>query len=413
MKLKLAALILRAIAAGSKLLFVLMLGYWGEVELLGKFAIFTTLVIFFGQIAGLEIHQTIGRSLHILGPQEKRSIIKIQSYAVLLSYALLLLIILIFYNELLGGYWILGAFILIGEHITTEIYRYNIIMLKPVKASALLFIKNFGWVGAFAILYVTDLISISMWSILILWSIFIIVAIVLEGRGLIDFLKSLFIQHEENLFLKIFDLIWRGRYFIISAIAIGLIASLDKIFLASFFNFELLGSYYFFQSFATVPALVVGMTIGATIWPKCIQLAACQKIEEYSQLWRKLRLYYAGTLGVMSIIIFSLMPVIMGYMNREYEFSDIKLLAALLLSGIFFVMCEPYKLKLYVIKDDISLMIGNLIQLSLVMSSILLVVSTGSLLLLAYSIVGANFISMVLYWLEFPQKISKHMLLNK
>jgi O-antigen/teichoic acid export membrane protein len=385
-----------------------MLGYWGEVELIGQFAIFSSVVILFTQIAGLEIHQTIARSLHVLNSEEKKSVIKIQSLAILLSYAVLMTMISIFYTDLITEHWILGGFILIGEHLSTEIYRYNIIMLRPIKASILLFLKNFGWVACFLILYINNLIEISIKNIFILWAIFILVGVVYGAGNFVIYLKNIIENKEKNLTLKILKTIWEGKNFIISAIAIGLIASIDKILMVNYFNNEELGKYFLSQSIATVPALVVGMTIGVTIWPKCIKLAACEQEEEFAKLWKKMQIYYGLTLVGISLLICMAFPIIMGVIDKKYETNDVKLLLVLLVGSIFYIMCEPYKLKLYTSKHDVSLVMGNLIQLILVVASILIVYSRGDLLILGFSIMCAHLISVIMYKYEVPKKINKY-----
>jgi len=404
LKTQIAALTLRSFSAISKLIFVTALGYLGEEKILGQFAIFATIVIFYTQIAGLEIHQTIARKIYTLDSKEKQTLFAAQSYAVIVSYIILLTLIIFYYFGLLGNYWVLGAFILIGEHITTELYRYNTIMLRPMKASAILFIKNFGWVGAFLSLYAFSLIQISIVNILSIWLIFVVIAMLISVKGLKHVVVWGEFYFKLRFIKKTFSLVWESKSFMFSAASIAVIVAADKIILSNYYSLEEVGNYYFYQTLAGVPALVVGMTLGTTMWPKCIKLASLHLDQDYTKQWKKMNRYYMMSLAIISLVLIILVPYCMSILGHSIEKSDINLLAILLIASSFFVLCEPYKLKLYIEKSDVALVFGNLWQLILVLSFLFISILFKSLLIFAFALLLANFISLIFYLFQVPSK---------
>jgi O-antigen/teichoic acid export membrane protein len=395
---------LRGGSALAKLIFVLYLGHFNYDSLLGQFALFATITAVFTQVAGLEINQTIGRKLHAIGDEERKKLFLHQIIASLIAYAIISSAIVTIYYNLLGVYWILGLAILYLEHYTTELYRLYILKLRPLKAALLLFIKNFGWVALFIALHYFGVISANIQFILIFWLAFLMVSSIIGNQSFeisTDIKKSLL---KNGSFKYTRKLVWSSRFFILSALAVALIGAIDKLLIGKFFGTEQLGRYYLYQTVASIPALMVAFSIGATLWPRCIKLAATGSEHEYVVLWRRLNALYWMVITSVSLAISILMPFALNMLGRPSD--DLSIFYILLASSAAFVLCEPYKLNLYTGGKDHALVIGNILQLILVIAFVMVGLILGKIEAVAIGVLFANILSLFLYHLQVPIKIA-------
>ncbi len=386
---------LRGWAALAKLVFVTYLGFFSYDSLLGQFAVFATICIVFTQVAGLEINQTIGRKLHALSQQEQKQLFQLQAIASLVSYSVLSVLIVSLYYDLFEYYWVVGVLILYLEHYTTELYRLYVLQLNPLKASLLLFIKNFGWVLLFITLHRLGYITASIESILIFWLVFLLLSAIVGSPKI----KSV---AEINSVFKIgawqkntWDLVWSSRFFILSAIAIAGIGAVDKLIIVKYFSVEQLGEYYLYQTIASIPALIISFSIGATLWPKCIKLAATGDNVEYELLWKKLNNIVLVVTAFLSLTIALAAPIVLRLFDRPSN--DLILLYVLILSSSSFVLCDPYKLNLYITRKDRELLLGNVIQLLLVVAFVLVALLVNKIEAVAVGLFSANTLSLFYY----------------
>ena len=395
---------LRGGSALAKLVFVTYLGYFRYDFLLGEFALFVTITIVFTQVAGLEINQTIGRKLHALSKGEQKQLFQQQAIASLVSYIILSSSIIIFYYNLLESYWIAGVLILCLEHYTTELYRLYILKLRPLRASLLVFIKNFGWVIMFIMLHHLELISANMESILILWLAFLLLSSIIGNpkTEILADIKNSF--HLEAWPKKTWRLVSSSKFFILSAIVIACIGALDKLLIEKYFGTEQLGRYYVYQTIASIPALIISFSIGATLWPRCIKLAAMGNEKDYAVLWRKLNALYLLAITFLSLVIAIVTPVVFKILDRSP--SDLTLLYILIASSATFVLCDPYKLNLYAGGKDYALVIGNVTQLMLVMAFVTVGLLLRKIEAIAIGVLAANTLSLLFYRHQVPKRIA-------
>lgn len=394
---------LRGGSALAKLVFVSYLGYFSYNFLLGQFVVFVTITAVFTQVAGLEINQTIGRKFHALSQGEQKQLFQHQAIASLGSYIILSSSIVVMYYGLLESYWIAGVFILYLEHYTTELYRLYIIKLRPLKASLLIFTKNFGWVILFVLLHHLELISASIEPVLLLWLVFLLLSSIIWNPKIeiLGAIKNCF--HLDAWPKKTWRLVWSSRLFILSAISIACIGAVDKLIIAKYFGTEQLGRYYLYQTIASMPALVISFSIGATIWPKCIKLAATGNKNEYAILWKKLNNFYIFVITVLSLTIAIVTPVVLNILDRPL--GEPSLLYILIASNAAFVLCEPYKLNLYTGGKDRALVIGNVTQLLLVIAFVAVGLLLSKIEAVAAGILIANTLSLLLYRCQIPKLI--------
>ena len=386
---------LRLSSAVAKFLLVTYLGFRDHETLLGELALFVAITTIFTQVAGLELNQVIGRRLQSLSRHERNRLLNFHALASGIVYLLAVPTIYFFYWELLELYWVIGIPILILEHYVTEIYRLNILDLKPVRASVVLFLKNVGWVALFI-----ALIEIGGWNpamelILVCWLFFLVCAVIasvfLNGMPQPDACSF----HFRKSIRGVAELVWSAKTFVVSATAIAGIGAIDKLIIAHYFSLDELGVFYLFQTIATIPAIIVSFSIGATIWPKCIKYAALGQEAECKRIWNELnRLFVVVTIVLSTalalVVMFSLNISIVDRYQQDY-------LVFILLLGAsaFFVMCDPYKLKLYIQRKDRILLIANVAQFSIVALFVLIGAQQKEMEFLTGSICAANFVALI------------------
>lgn len=165
-----------------------------------------------------------------------------------------------------------------------------------------------------------------------------------------------------------------------------------------------MGRYFLYQTIANIPAIIISFSIGATLWPKCIKLAATGDQEGFSILWEKLNSLYLLIIFSLSVLIAVFVPITFKVLERFPD--DFALLYTLIASSAAFVLCDPYKLSLYTDRKDRALLVGNMIQLLLVTSFV-----GGGLLLnniesIAMGLFAANSLSLLSYRFEVPSRIA-------
>lgn len=351
---------LRGGSSVARFLFVMYLAKTTNPTLLGQVAVFIAVNAVFTQIAGLEINQVIGRQLHSLKTEDRQQALQHQVFATLFAYLLLIPTIISIYPSLLNGYWISACGILVLEHLLTEVYRFNILMLRPTYASSLLFIKNTGWIVCFITIVELKIsepsfaLIINSWFIILL----IVTAPMMLTHNTWQILKQLL---KPSIWLKpTSSLIWQARPFIVSALAMAAIGSMDKLLIGNKFSTPELGVYFFFATCASIITLIVSFSIGATVGPQCIKAYATQGKSSYQQKHRQLKQLYwlmATTTALAIIIPADFLLKLLG--KNDYQ-SHIDILYCLVPSTAFLVLCEPYKINAYLEHRDLSLVLGNL-----------------------------------------------------
>lgn len=356
--------LLRGGSAGAKFLFVLYLASKASSALLGQVAVLMTIATVFAQLAGLEISQVIGRQLHALSVEERRRLLRRQAQAALIAYLVLAPAAVLLYTELLAAYWFSACGILILEHFLIEVYRFNILMLRPAYASSLLFIKNVAWVLLFVALVESGVAAPSLSLVLHCW--FGVLAVtaaplLLTRHAAWPTLKELLAA--SNWPAQSAALVWQARTFIVSAVAVAGIGAIDKLLIASKFPAADLGVYFFFATCASIISLIASFSIGATIGPQCIKVHAKQGREAYLPHLRRLKhLYWLTAVATMAAIMLPA-DFLLAHFGKSDYIRHIEILYLLTPSTALVVLCEPYKLNAYLERQDLVLVAGNIFHL--------------------------------------------------
>lgn len=352
--------LMRSGSAGAKFLFVLYLAGTSSSALLGQVAVLMTIAAVFVQVAGLEIHQVISRQLHALSDVERSRLLRRQAQVAITAYLVMIPGVLLVYADLLGDYWISAFGIFVLEHFIIEVFRFNILMLRPVYASSLLFIKNAGWVLVFVVLVEVGVAIPSLELVLHCW--FGVLALtsvpLLLNRHAWPMLKEYLVP--VTWLAQSGSLIWQARTFIVSIVAVAGIGAIDKLLIADKFPVTDLGVYFFFATCVSIISLVVSFSVGAIVGPQCIKIHSTQGREAYLPHYHRLkRLYLLVTLVTMLAILLPADFLLTLFGKEDYR-RHIETLYLLAPSAALVVLCEPYKINAYLERQDLVLVSGNL-----------------------------------------------------
>jgi O-antigen/teichoic acid export membrane protein len=355
--------LLRGGSAGAKFLFVLYLAGKASSTLLGQVAVLMTIATVFAQVAGLEINQVIGRQLHALSADDRLRVLRRQAQAAIVAYLVLAPAAVLAYADLLSDFWVSACGILVLEHFIIEVYRFNILMLRPAYASSLLFIKNAGWVLVFVALVETGAAAPSLSLVLHCW--FGVLAVtatpLLLTRHAWPTLKEFFAPSTWP--AQSGALVWQARTFIVSAVAVAGIGAVDKLLIAGKFPAADLGVYFFFATCASIISLIASFSIGATVGPQCIKVHATQGRDAYLPHLRRLkRLYWLTAVATMVAIMLPADFLLTHFGKADFH-RHIEILYLLTPSAALVVLCEPYKINAYLERQDLVLVAGNLFHL--------------------------------------------------
>lgn len=354
---------LRGGSAGAKFLFVLYLAGKASSELLGQVAILMTVATVFAQLAGLEINQVVGRQLHALSADARLLLLRRQAQAALIAYVVLAPATMLLYTDLLATHWYSACGILVLEHFIIEVYRFNVLMLRPLYASSILFVKNVAWVLLFVALVESSLATPSLSLVLHCWLgvLAVTAAPLLLTRHAWVTLKELFTASTWP--AQSGALVWQARVFIVSAVAVAGVGAIDKLLIGSKFLAAELGVYFFFATCASIISLIVSFSIGATVGPQCIKIYSTQGRDAYLPHLRRLkRLYWITAIGTMAVIVLPA-DFLLTHFGKAAYLRHIEILYLLTPSAALVVLCEPYKINAYLERQDLVLVAGNLFHL--------------------------------------------------
>lgn len=399
--------VLRGGSAGAKFLFVLYFASKANSAILGQVALVITIAAVFSQVAGLEINQVVGRQLHALSINERMLLLRRQAQAIVIAYILILPLAILAYADLLADHWISICGILVLEHFILEVYRFNILMMRTVYASILLFIKNAGWVLLFVLLVESDLASPSLQLVLHCWfGVLALIAIpLLINRDAWLTIKEFFTLSTWP--AQSAALVWQSRTFIVSAL-VG-IGAIDKLVIADQFPVADLGVYFFFATCASIITLIVSFSIGATVGPQCIKVHATLGRDAYLPHLRRLkRLYLLTTLVTMAMIMLPADYLLTYFGKAEYH-SQIEILYFLTLSAALLVLCEPYKINAYVERQDLLLMIGTIVHLVSVVVCVLLFAVKRDVVWISAGVLLSSVLIYLYFALDIGNRVSNHL----
>jgi len=405
MKSVLSALVLRGGSAAAKFLFVLYLARKADSSLLGQLAVMMAIATIFTQVAGLEINQVLARQVHGLTPDERACLLRRHAFASISAYLLLTPVILFAYSDLLAGHWISVVAILTLEHFVTEVFRLNIVLLRPVYASALLFAKNAGWVLSFVLLVEAGWAAPSLHLAVQCWA----GVLALTAVPLLFTRQALPTLHEYvrpmSWMRPTGTLVWQARSFIVSAVAVAGIGAMDKLLISEKYSSSELGVYFFFATCASVMTLIVTFSVGSTAGPRCIKIYTTEGRGAYLPQYRRLKRLYFLIAAVTTLALTLPADWLLGLLGKPDYQQHIAILYLLVPSAALVVLCEPYKINAYLERRDLGLVLGNLFHLAALVACIWLCMLNGDIVHVSAGVLASSLLAFLFFSLDLGDRL--------
>ena len=404
--LKIIAFGLRGASAAAKFLLVMYVAFMGASALLGQVAIIATIVALFTQVAGLEVNRVVGRRLHGLSSEELILTLRGQAAACLGAYAILIPIVFLVYPELLFTHWFCVGLILILEHFITEVYRLNILLLRPVFASCLLFVKNAGWVILFVALTAAKQVPMTFALLLYCWA----GVLVLTAAPLIMMAWSHDNQHVATKISAAFHnapgLVKEAFPFIASAVLTASIGAMDKLVIGKYFPISEIGIFFFFSTCASILTLIVTFSVGATSGPECIKVHTMQGQEAFFVRLQHLKRQYWTVILATTILILAFAYPLLALLTKQSYANNFDVLVLLVVSAGFVALCDPYKLEEYLSKRDISLLIGNAFHMISLIVAVTIGVQMSEIDVVATGVMLSSITTFFFFYVQGPRRVA-------
>ncbi|MFN3453899.1 MAG: hypothetical protein ACK41T_02990 [Pseudobdellovibrio sp.] len=316
---KLANILLRGLTLSSKFLLVFYLAKFLEPSELGLYGLISATIGYALYVLGLEFYTFSTREFIKTPATEWGNYLKAQIYLTLIIYIVFLPALSLIFTFKVLPLSYLGWFylLLIFEHLTQELNRIFIAISKPFLASVILFIRSALWI-LFVIPFMYKFESTrDLNHVFLFWA----------GGGIMAFTFSALILSRRKLggWEKPVDWVWIKKGlkvalpFLISALAIRGIFTLDRYFLDNYMSLHAVAAYVLFVSMANAMISFLDSGVFVFLYPELISAHANGHKQLFNQIMKKLTLQVVLTTASFSFLAGFGVNIVLQLLNRpEY-----------------------------------------------------------------------------------------------
>lgn len=317
---------LRLLSMGAKFLLVAGLGKYVGIEALGEYALFSTSIIIFIYLIGLDFYTFSSREILAIEDGNKRiEMIKNQFIFHCISYLIAFPVVFVFFlwGIIPDKYIAIFCMILVFEHISQEFYRLFITLSHPVVANMVLLLRAgiwcyvllLGWLFQFDFAFYIE-------NIYLLWFFGAFVA----------FLISLFFLNNKFPFSKLskqIDWGWillgvkKSFPFFIATLGIKIMEFSNRYFIDYFMDKSDVGIFVFYSNISSAIQTIVYTLVVIIYFPKMVSELQADKytsstiVKEFA---KEIIIY------TMVAIVFTVLIIdnVLGYVGKaqlvEYKY---------------------------------------------------------------------------------------------
>jgi O-antigen/teichoic acid export membrane protein len=294
-------------------------------------------------------------------------------------------------NIIDSEYLVFFIFILIGEHLSQELYRILILQGKTIPATFTFFIRSGLWVGFMYLLWELEILEKKLNSLFLLWAISIFISI---------FISIYYINF--SLSKKInFNWIIKGLKisvpFFIATVCYKFVQFSGRYFLNFYYSDSEVGVYTFFSSIANILFTFIQTVVIIEWFPKLLK-AKNNGEEEFLLMLNnfKSRIINFSILGFILSLI-GIYPLLL-ILEKEILFDNIESYIILLISIILYSISYIPHYALYLYNKDIKLLKVSVL-------SLLINLGFGFVLVPKYSVMGAAITQVISFLVFFILKL--------
>lgn len=386
----------RALALGSKLIFLVCAGKYLPLGQMAVYGLMATTVGIASTVLGLEFYAFSTREILARDATEQAVCLRDQLALHLSAYVVLLpLSFPVFATGVLT--WSLAGWFLVlavGEHLAEESARIFRALLRPVFSTVLFFLRSSAWCILVVALFFWNPKRVTLALIFGSWSASVLVSLLLVAIALrkLDWSRASRVAVD---WVWIRRGVWVAAPFMVSAVASRVIELVDRYIIHFMLSNAAVAVYSFYGTIANVIPALIGATVSTILLPRIIRAYQTGNAVEYRTHYR--------TLNAMTMVIVVLcMPIVYGVVVRlqsligrpEYA-AGLPTCAVLLLATGVNAMAQLPGVALYSRGDDVALLIAVLIGatintvLNLVMIPMLGINGAAWATALSYAAMGA------------------------
>lgn len=276
-------LFLRLGGMGSKFILMILLSKFLATDVYGKFNLITTTITILIYVLGLDFYNYAIRD--ILTKDEDKTTKLVNTFS-LYSFLYFIFFIVLYFThnffDFLNEYYLLFFFISITEHLSQELYRFQISFKKITFANILLFLRVFGYTSIIIIYYLLEK-ELNIYFILKTWALFNGVVVIIS---LIDLFKDkkFKLRINKSWLLKGFN---TSIYFFTATFFLKIIEYSNRYIIALFLTDSDVGIYSFYSNIAIIITVYVNTIVVSYQLPILIEKSYSSNIKNMLQKTEK------------------------------------------------------------------------------------------------------------------------------
>jgi len=356
---RLLNLSMRAISMACKFALILALAKYLDPANLGAYGLMAATVSFVVLAIGGDYYLYAQRFLFENNGRDSSFVIfnhvvaLVFLYVFILPFTLLLPIFGIMDWEWMGVFYLL----LIGEHLSIEIYRLLVALNHQISASVLQFMRTGMWSVVVVLLFYVDSDSRSLNSVYLYWVI----------GSFLSIAFGVYVVYEvvDNWRRAYFDFKWVkagfsiGVVLLVSTLCFRSLQTIDKYTFEYLVGSEMLGAYVFFISITLALINLMEPAVFSFSYPKIMRLYSLSRPDYKIEFSRFL---IASTLLslLFCVATYLLMPYVFLWIDNKVYYENVDLLWMLLPAPVFYSIGMVYHYGLYAAKRDREIFISHI-----------------------------------------------------
>lgn len=322
----------------TQLIFVVVLARLLQPAELGLYGLVVATVGFSVLLIGGDFYTFVHRELLSAPPIRRWFFIQHHLIAILFLYLLFIpLHGLIFWGDLLPVALLSWFFtLLIGQHLSAEIYRLLIVLDHQLSATVVLALRAAVWVWVFVPLAWLGLYPVTLQTVFAAWTAGVVLSIIVGSCFVFRVLGRYQVVS--------FDIRWLkrgfkvGTLFLLATILLRLLFAGDRYVAEYLGGPDYLGVYVLYSSISMALLSFVDPAVFAFLYPSAVRAYRSNQLERYREVMREMTVTAGLLSGVLAVTIGLISPFVLEWTGREIYVDNIWMLWLLLAGSVMFVM---------------------------------------------------------------------------
>ena len=341
-------IVLRGAAIGFKFLLILIMAKRLTMADLGEFSLFSVSLMLLSLALGLDFYTYTNREVII--SDDKNFITNLQLNFNIVIYILAFPVIYLILYSVSFSYKFIFLFMLLLENLSSEIFRLLTIFNQSVKANIVNLLKNGIWCLA-AVLFIFFG-ETSLYVIYTCWLVGILISLLVGYYFLSSFISFEILKLNKSNFVLIEKGLRISLIFFLGTIILKVLEYGNRYLIEYLFTTSEVGIYSFYSQIASI-VLVFTFTASTMIhYPKLIEALNNKDESAFSKIYSIMKKEIVRINIILAVVIFSLIYPLLLFIDKPELFSEILVLAILLVGTFIFSYSLIDHYVLYSYKKD-------------------------------------------------------------